>query len=95
MGQVFHADKNCSFEWKNGAIGYRSGSMFDCLGPFAKVVNCPVEGEEKRYTCYATSYPDTFFSIPANTRIRGKYVKGYFTTDANGDVIFRRIKNVE
>jgi hypothetical protein len=81
--QRFYADPKQTFEFANGAIGFRPTGTMDCLGPFAKVKNCPVEGETRRYTVYAQSYADTYFSIPAATRIRGKIVKGFIT--ASGD----------
>lgn len=72
------------FEFSNGAIGWRPGGMFDCLGPYAKVENCPIDGtaldgKEVRRTAYATGYADTYFSIPACTRYRGRYISGYLT----------------
>lgn len=85
MGQKFWADVSSKCE--NGAIAWCSSSPFDCLGPFAKVQNCPiiVDGAEVcRLTCYATDYADTWFSIPACTRKRGKYVRGYFTVTDTG-----------
>lgn len=80
--QKFYADPRLSFEFSNGAIGYRP-SAFDCLGPYAKVENCPVEGidDGRRYTCYATGYADTYFSVPAATRINGKHIRGFFTLE--------------
>lgn len=84
MGQVFLARESVHFP--NGAIGYRPGGPFDCLGPYAKVKNCPVEGHSRRYTCYASSYADSFFSIPANTRIRGKHIRGFFNSTPEGPV---------
>ncbi len=71
---------------KNGAIGWRPGGPFDCLGPFAKVQNCPIDGTSLRLTCYATGYADTYFSIPACTRYPGKYIKGYFTDHGEGTI---------
>lgn len=80
MGQVFYASPTDIFIFPNGAIGHHSGNgSLDCLGPYAKVRNCPIEGTSKRLTCYATSYADTVFSVPACTRSKGKHVKGYFT----------------
>lgn len=79
MGQKFIARER--FEFKNGAIGWRSGGPFDCLGPYAKVQNCPIHGTSLRLTCYATGYADTYFSIPACTRYKGKHVSGYFTME--------------
>lgn len=88
MGQKFYASLNNTFTWPNGAIGHRSGSMFDCLGPYAKVKNCPIHGTDKRLTCYAIGYADTYFSIPACTRHRGKHIRGYFTVN-DGNIEFR------
>lgn len=103
MGQKFIARER--FEFPNGAIGWRPGGSFDCLGPYAKVEHCPVKikGSEidlvdgvfvdtrvyaiRRYTCYASNYADTFFSVPANTRIKGKSISGFFSLD-NGNVEF-------
>ena len=88
MSQKFWADTPEAFP--NGAIGWGSSSPSDCLGPFAKVENCPVEGEARRYTCYATNYADTFFSVPACTRIRGKHIKGFFIM-RDGSPVFVKI----
>jgi len=91
MGQKFYARPNDTFTWPNGAIGHRSGSQFDCLGPYAKVRNCPIDAgpgaKQVRLTCYATGYADTMFSVPACTRYRGMHVRGYFSLD-NGDITF-------
>jgi hypothetical protein len=72
----------------NGAIGWRPGGPFDCLGPYAKVQNCPIEGTNLRRTAYATGYADTFFGIPACTRYRGRYIGGYFTDDGESGCVF-------
>ena len=80
------------FYYPNGAIGWAPGGPFDCLGPYAKVQNCPVmlDGHEvKRLTCYATGYADTFFSIPAATQYKGRYIGGFFTREHDGSVVFR------
>lgn len=86
MAQKFYAHPTDTFTSPNGAIGHRSVSIFDCLGPFAKVRNCPIDGTNIRLTCYATGYADTYFSVPACTRYRGKHVRGYFTSDESGTV---------
>jgi len=75
------------YNFSNGAVGYRPGGPFDCLGPYAKVNNCPIDDTNLRLTCYATSYPDSYFSVPACTRRRGKYIKGFFTVGYNGEGI--------
>lgn len=89
MGQAFYAHPTDTFTYPNGAIGHRTGSgSFDCLGPYAKVRNCPIAGTDFRLTCYATGYADTMFSIPACTRYRGQYVTGYFALE-DGAIEFR------
>lgn len=81
MSQRFYASPTDTFTWPNGAIGHRPGGSFDCLGPYAKVTNCPIDGHTGlRLTCYATGYADTFFSVPACTRRKGKHIRGFFTT---------------
>jgi hypothetical protein len=91
MSQRFYAHPTDTFTFPNGPIGHRSGAgAFDCLGPYAKVRNCPVYRDDVRigcYTCYATGYADTYFSIPACTRIKGKYVRGYFSLH-DGNITF-------
>lgn len=82
MSQKFIAREK--FEFNNGAIGWRPGGPFDCIGPFAKVQNCPVRGIDKRYTCYASGYADTPFSVPATTRIKGKHITGFFVAEDGG-----------
>ena len=76
------------FLYPNGAIGWSPGGPFDCLGPYAKVQNCPIEGMGRCYTVYAQSAADTFFSIPAATRIHGRIVKGYFGRTRDDGIMF-------
>ena len=76
------------FQFSNGAIGYRPGGPMDCLGPYAKVLNCPIDGTDLRRACYATAYADSYFSIPACTRVKGKYITGFFTQNEMDAVIF-------
>lgn len=58
-------------------------------GPsLSKIVNCRIDSHPGlRLTVYITGDPDTYFSQPAATRRRGKYVAGFITRD-NGGVIF-------
>lgn len=86
MGQRFYANPGTRFEHVNGAVSYGPGGPFDCLGNYAKVVNCPIEGTDLRRTCYATGYADTYFSVPACTRYKGKHVRGFFTFRDDGVV---------
>lgn len=83
MNQKFYASAD-TMTFENGAVGHRPGGPMDCLGPYAKVRNCPVEGTSLRLTCYATGYADTFFSVPACTQYRGKYIGGFFSVDSSG-----------
>jgi len=83
--QKFRAE--IPFEFENGAMGWSPGGPFDCIGPFAKVQNCPIDGTSIRRTAYATGIADTFFSIPACTRYKGKYIGGFFT-QKDGNVLF-------
>lgn len=77
-----------SHTFSNGATGWRPGGPMDVIGPFAKVEHCPIEGTDLKRTCYATGYADTFFSIPACTRVRGRYIGGFLTLDSGGGVVF-------
>ena len=86
MAQVFYASPTDTLTWPNGAVGHRGRSPFDVIGPYAKVRNCPIGNTGIRLTCYATATADTFFSIPACTRYKGKYVKGYFSHEESGIV---------
>jgi hypothetical protein len=91
MAQKFYASPTDRLQCANGAIGHRPGTTYDCLGPYAKVANCPIEVDGvivARLTCYATGYADTYFSVPACTRTKGKHVRGYFTQDDDG-IVFR------
>lgn len=67
----------------NGAIPYR-------VGPWqvlSKIANCPVICDrEVRVTVYATGHADTYFSIPACCKVRGKYIGGYITGTETGHV---------
>ena len=84
MAQKFYASPVDTYTWPNGAVGHRPGGPFDCLGPYAKVKNCPIQGLERRLTCYATGYPNTYFSVPACTRYRGRHIRGYFSVSDIG-----------
>lgn len=77
------------FQFSNGATGYRPGGPFDCLGPYAKVLNCPIAKTNLRRACYATGYADTYFSVPACTRYKGQYISGYLTHTDDGGIEFR------
>ncbi len=51
-------------------------------GPtLAKIQNCRIDGAELRRAVYITGEPNTWFSIPAATRVRGR---GYHHGDMYG-----------
>lgn len=63
-------------------------------GPsLAKVENCRLENLEgdMRRTVHVTHEADTWFSIPAECSIAGCRVKGYLTSDSDGNVVFRQV----
>lgn len=84
--QKFYASPTDTFTYANDAVGHRPGGSFDCLGPFAKVTNCPIEGTDLRRTCYARDYSDMWFSVPAHCKVRGKTITGYFTVEEDACV---------
>ncbi len=89
--QKFYAHPANTFTWPNGAIGHRPNFPpygIDTLGPYAKVRNCPIAGTDLRLTCYATGYPDTYFSVPAATKYKGKHVSGFFMI-VDGNIEFQ------
>lgn len=89
MAQKYIAREKRIFS--NGAIGWAPGGYLDCIGPFAKVQNCPIMvggAEAGRLTCYASNVADTLWTIPANTRKNGRYVAGFFHYE-DGSVAFR------
>ena len=88
MAQVFRANPSTRYEDISGAIAFGPGGSFDCLGHYAKVLNCIIVGTNLRLACYATGYADSSFSIPACTRYRGKHIKGYFTSDGELGIRF-------
>lgn len=61
-------------------------------GPtLAMIHNCRLASlaGDMRRTVYITGEPDSFFSVPAVTRLCGCRVKGYVTSDDDGNLIFR------
>jgi hypothetical protein len=59
----------------NGAVHWYTRWMG---GPsLAKIGNCPIDKSALRRTVYITGEARDYFSIPACTRIRGKYIAGF------------------
>ena len=80
MSQRYRADT--SEKQPDGSIHWYAQWMG---GPtLSKINNCRIHGVDYRLTVYVSAEPDTFFSIPANTRRKGKYIKGFLTTDDDG-----------
>ncbi len=56
-------------------------------GPsLSAILKCRIHLSDKRLSVYISGEPDTYFSIPAYTRCKGKYVKGYITSDEMGNI---------
>jgi hypothetical protein len=73
------------YTFANGVVGYRPGGPWDCLGPYAKVLDCPIDGHPGfTRTCYATGHADTFFSVPAACTYRGVTIRGFFMLEDAG-----------
>ena len=80
MGQKYRADYSETKE--DGSIHWYAQWMG---GPsLSKINNCRIDGVDYRLTVYVTGEPDTYFSQPADTRRKGKHIKGYLTTDDAG-----------
>lgn len=79
----------CSAVQDDGAIVWRA--RWTGGFPIAKVENCRLEtlSGSMRATVTATGDPDTYFSIPAVCRFMGVRVRGYLTSDDNGNIVFR------
>ena len=70
---------------QNGATPYYTRWMG---GPsLALIRNCPTKFGAR--TVYVRGEADTYFSIPAACRVRGKNIYGYLTTNDNGSWEFR------
>ena len=73
--QKYRADK-CETQ-PDGAIKWYAEWMG---GPtLARINSCRIAGTELRRAVYITGEADTYFAIPAATRVKGKYVRGYVT----------------
>ena len=71
----YYFDKSQGMTLPNGSIRYLSPFPFLSL---AAVGHCPcLDG--KRRMVYATGEPDSFFTVPAATRVKGKWVSGFLT----------------
>ena len=73
----YYFDKAHGMGMPNGSIRYLTGAPFRSL---AAVGNCPC-ADGRRRMVYATGEPDTFFSVPAATRVKGKWVSGFLTME--------------
>lgn len=73
---------------KDGAVVWRTIWLG---GPtLAKIDGCRLENlaGDMRRTVYVTGEPDTYFSIPAICRLSGCRLRGYVTTDDEGNLVF-------
>ena len=87
--QKYRADK-AGDKQKNGGIPFYTNWMG---GPtLALVRDCVLENLDPALsprTVYVRGEPDTYFSIPAACRVKGKNITGYITCDENGEYCFR------
>lgn len=77
-----HAQADYAIVWYSKWMG----------GPsLARINDCVLENMagDMRATVYITGEADSFFSIPAVCSIRGCSVRGYVTSDDNGNIVFR------
>lgn len=66
-------------EFPNGSAAHYGRTMHG--RHLAYVRNCPCDKGISPRTAYVTGEPDTFFSIPAAVRVRGRNVRGFLTMD--------------
>ncbi len=80
--QKFRADE-ADAPCANGAVAWRACWIG---GPsLALIRNCPTPFGPR--TVYVQGEPDTFFTVPAACRVKGKNVKGYLTCE-DGNWVF-------
>ena len=77
----FYYDRENKRVHPNGAVSYYTPMPFAAI---ARVENCPC-GDGVRRLVTATGYADTWFSVPASTRVKGKHVAGYIGFDSGAD----------
>jgi hypothetical protein len=85
--QKYRAD--VSEQQVDGAIVWRCEWIG---GPsLARINNCRLDNlaGDMRRTVYITGEANTYFSIPAVTKLAGKSVRGYVTGDDDGNLVFR------
>lgn len=81
---------------KAGAKQLNGATPFYCQwmgGPtLALIKDCPCENDPALTprTVYISGEPDSFTSIPAACRSKGKTIRGYVTCDDNREYVFRR-----
>ncbi len=79
--QKFHTFNGRTYTEENGAIVVTGRTGWG--EHVALIRNCPC-GDIGRRTAYVTGEADTFFSIPAAVRVKGKNVRGFLTRDESG-----------
>jgi hypothetical protein len=87
--QKYRADK-AGEKQKNGAIPFFVHWMG---GPSLSLIrNCPVENDPSisPRTVYIKGEADTYFSVPAAIKLKGKKMTGYVSSNSEGEYIFRR-----
>lgn len=93
--QKFRADIKGDTQ-KNGGTPYYTrwmGGPYLALVRDCKIENTVIDTGVSPRTVYVRSEPDTYFSQPAACSYKGKTLRGYLTTDDNGEYVFRVYKN--
>lgn len=84
--QKYRADKAGPKQTNGGEPWYTEWMGGPTL---ALVRGCPIENMDiPTRTVYIRGYHDTFFSIPAACKYKGKTIRGFVTTDNNREYVF-------
>lgn len=85
--QKYRADQSGPKQ-ANGGVPHHTNWM--CGPTLALISHCPIQNADLTpRTVYVRGEADTFFSIPAACRYKGRTVTGYITTDDAQEYVFR------
>ncbi len=92
--QKFRADQP-DYPCANGSVAWRTNWIG---GPsLALIRDCPIKTKQdqpaiSRRTVYVTDQPDSWFSVPAACRYKGKTVRGYLSYELTEGWIFNVVE---
>lgn len=91
--QLYRAD-SCGSKQINGGVPHYTKWIGGLT--LALIRNCKVQNMDiSPRTVYVRGEPDTFFSIPAACSHKRRTIKGYITTDDNGEYCFWAYKETK